>query len=342
MISVSHLVKRYGSRVAVDDVSFEVGQGHITGFLGPNGAGKSTTLRILAGFLGLNAGTVTIAGHDIVTDSFEARRHVGYMPETSPLYPEMRVSEYLTFRAELKGVARRTRRAAVGQAMEEARVTDMANNLISTLSKGYRQRVGLADALVARPPILILDEPTAGMDPNQIRDVRDVVRELGKSHTVLLSTHILSEVEATCSHVVVIANGKLVASGETGDLARMRGTSASVVTVRGDRDLAKKALEAVPGVGLVEEIAGRPAGDIDGSGAPIHSFRFAKGSEADVDGLALVERAVSALVGGGVAVREVRPAEGSLEDLFAELTTAEATGVAAPGKRKRDQTRGAR
>jgi ABC-2 type transport system ATP-binding protein len=318
MISVSHLVKRYGSRLAVSDVSFEVGRGDVVGFLGPNGAGKSTTLRILAGFLGFSEGAVIVAGHDVVNDSFEARKSVGYMPEMSPLYPEMRVSEYLAFRAELKGVTRGKRVASVGEAMEQARVMDVANNLIGTLSKGYRQRVGLADALVAKPPILILDEPTAGMDPNQIREVRAVVKELGQSHTVLLSTHILSEVEATCSRVIVIAKGKLVAQGETRDLAKMRRTSAAHVTVRGRVEDAKKALRGVRGMGNVREVtAAKP----DKTDEQTHSFRFTAKAKDDVDGVALVEQAVAALVQAGVAVREVRAAEGSLEDLFAELTS---------------------
>jgi len=318
MISVSHLVKRYGSRPAVDDVSFEVSRGDVVGFLGPNGAGKSTTLRILAGFLGLSEGNVSIAGHDIVSDSFEARKALGYMPETAPLYPEMRVSEYLLFRAELKRVPGKDRAPWVGRAMEQARVIDVANHLIGTLSKGYRQRVGLADALVARPPILILDEPTAGMDPNQIREVRSVVKELGESHTVLLSTHILSEVEATCSRVIVISKGKVVHQGATKDLAKMRGTSGSLVTVRGDLEEAKTALKRVGGMGPIEETAGATGGAHD-----VHTLRFEHVRMPESTRADLVEEAVKALVAAGLAVREVRAAEGTLEDLFAELTGGE-------------------
>jgi len=328
MISVSHLVKRYGSRAAVNDISFEIGRGDVVGFLGPNGAGKSTTLRILAGFLGLTEGAVSIAGHDVVSDSFEARKAIGYMPETAPLYPEMRVAEYLLFRAELKGVPRKSRISWAGHAMEQARVLDVANSLIGTLSKGYRQRVGLADALVARPPILILDEPTAGMDPNQIREVRAVVKELGESHTVLLSTHILSEVEATCSRVMVIAKGKLVAEGPTADLAKMRRTSTTLVTVRGAADEAKRALKGVAGMGQVRELApGRVEAATDD--AMTRVFRFTAAKDGGTDGARLVEQAVAALVQAGVAVREVRAADGSLEDLFAELTAgADATETA--------------
>src|SRR3954447_21000353 len=248
MISVQKLVKRYGSgssaRVAVDDLSFEVDKGEVVGFLGPNGAGKSTTLRIMAGFLGMTSGTVTVAGHDIRDQSFEARQKIGYMPEAVPLYPEMRVVEYLRFRAELKRVKRGDRAGHIDEAMQKANVDDVANVLIGSLSKGYRQRVGLADALVARPPILILDEPTAGLDPNQIREVRDVIRDLGKEHTVLLSTHILSEVEASCSRVVVIAKGKLVAEGTMDDLSRKRRAAGLVIVVRGDVAAAVGAVRA--------------------------------------------------------------------------------------------------
>src|SRR5437773_1851990 len=211
MIQVEHLVKDYGTVVAVNDVSFEVGRGEVVGFLGPNGAGKSTTLRIIAGFLGPTSGRVRIDGLDVLDDAIRARRGIGYMPEAAPLYPEMRVSEYLRFRAELKGVGRRDRTTAVGRAMDMAGVTEMSKTVIGHLSKGYRQRVGLADALVAKPPMLILDEPTAGLDPNQIREVRALVKELGKDHTIFLSTHILPEVEATCARAIVIDRGKLVA-----------------------------------------------------------------------------------------------------------------------------------
>jgi ABC-2 type transport system ATP-binding protein len=330
MISVSHLVKRYGSRLAVDDVSFEVGKGDVVGFLGPNGAGKSTTLRILSGFLGMTSGKVTVAGHDIADDSYEARKAIGYMPEAVPLYPEMRVAEYLTFRAELKGVPRKQRASWVDEAMGRAHVMEVESVLIGKLSKGYRQRVGLADALVAKPPILILDEPTAGLDPNQIREVRALIAELGASHTVLLSTHILSEVEASCSRVLVIAKGKLVASGETKDIGRMRKTSAVDVTLRGKPDDALRLLRAIEGVAKARRV-GSEKGD-KGNLEEVFTVRCTFGgtgekSEAG-DGSAFVERAVAALVTDGFAVREVRPAGGSLEDVFADLTRDAAASVA--------------
>jgi ABC-2 type transport system ATP-binding protein len=317
MISVQKLVKRYGSsarpKVAVDDLSFEVDKGEVVGFLGPNGAGKSTTLRILAGFLGMTSGKVTVAGHDIREQSFEARTTIGYMPEAVPLYPEMRVAEYLAFRAELKRVARGDRASFVDDAMAKANVVDVANVLIGNLSKGYKQRVGLADALVARPPLLILDEPTAGLDPNQIREVREVIRDLGKEHTVLLSTHILSEVEASCSRVVVIAKGKLVAEGTMDDLARKRRAAGLLVVVRGDLAAATGAAGAVPGIAAITTST---------NAAGAHELHCAWQKKLDEAGAAdAIEQAVAALVGAGCFVREVRPVRSSLEEVFAELTS---------------------
>ena len=235
MIEVDKLTVSYGSFRAVDRVSFSVQAGEIVGFLGPNGAGKSTTLRVLAGFLGATSGAVRIAGIDVAEDSQRARARIGYMPEMSPLYPEMRVGEYLRFRAELKKVPRASRKEAVRTAMAEARVDDFEEVMIGHLSKGYRQRVGLADALVASPPLLILDEPTAGLDPNQIREVRSLIQKLGKDRTVLLSTHILSEVEATCSRAVVINRGRLVAEGSIDEIRAMRRPSGVRFVVRGDQ-----------------------------------------------------------------------------------------------------------
>jgi ABC-2 type transport system ATP-binding protein len=320
MISVSHLVKRYGSRVAVDDVSFEVAKGDVVGFLGPNGAGKSTTLRILSGFLGMTAGKVSIAGYDVEDDSYEARKALGYMPEAVPLYPEMRVLEYLAFRAELKGVPRKSRAAWVDEAMDMAHVSEVATLLIGKLSKGYRQRVGLADALVAKPPILILDEPTAGLDPNQIREVRQLIAELGKSHTILLSTHILSEVEASCSRVIVIAKGKLVATGDTKDIGQMRRTSAIDFTIRGKADEALALVRGLPGVAKARKLGSVGPGLGDDEIVTLRCTWSADGGSRPLDGALFAERAVAGLVGAGFMVREVRPAGGSLEDVFADLT----------------------
>lgn len=309
LIRVSRLTKRYGSTLAVDDVSFEVRAREVVGFLGPNGAGKSTTLRILAGFLGRTAGDVKIAGFDLDDDPIEAKKRIGYMPETVPLYGEMRVREYLTFRAELKGVARRGCAERVDEAMAKAKVADVASSLIAQLSKGYRQRVGLADALIARPPILILDEPTAGLDPNQIRDVRDVVKELGREHAVFLSTHILSEVEATCDRVIVLRKGKIVAEGPTASIRRGGAVKGVVVVVRGDRREAVDALARVKGVAQTE--AGAEA-----DGIVELSCRFAEGADRDE----VSEEIAAALVTAGLKLRELRPMGGGLEEVFAELT----------------------
>jgi ABC-2 type transport system ATP-binding protein len=321
MVTVEHLVKRYGARVAVGDLSFEVPRGEVVGFLGPNGAGKSTTMRILAGFLGMTSGKVIVDGHDVKDDSYAARACIGYMPEAVPLYPEMRTAEYLTFRAELKGVARAERRASVDAAMEKASVTDVANILIGNLSKGYRQRVGLADALVARPKLLVLDEPTAGLDPNQIVEVRDVIKALGKEHTVLLSTHILSEVEASCSRVVVIDRGKLVADGAVAEIRRMRRAPALDVTVRGAEDAAVAAMKKIEGVASVKKL------DAVEGGVATYRCAWAK-KLPDADAARASEEIVAALVAAGCAVREARASGGSLEDVFRDLTRAPASEAA--------------
>jgi ABC-2 type transport system ATP-binding protein len=313
LITVSHLTKRYGAQLAVSDVSFEVSTGDVLGFLGPNGAGKSTTLRILAGFLGPTSGQVTIAGHDVVTRSFEARASIGYMPESVPLYPEMRVVEYLRFRAELKRVPRSKRRAHVDSAMRKAGVVDVAHKRIGHLSKGYRQRVGLADAIVANPPIVVLDEPTAGLDPNQIRETRALVRELGRDHTVVLSTHILSEVEACATRVLLIHRGKLVAEGPTANIRAMRGSSAVEIVVRGEQATAEKTLRAERAIAEVSVV--HSAGDVTRLRA---RFAPAIGKSESIDA---TERGVAALVEKGLGVHEVHPDGGSLEDVFASLTT---------------------
>ncbi len=314
MIEVEHLTKDYGTVVAVRDVSFRVGAGEIVGVLGPNGAGKSTTLRMLAGFLGPSSGSVRVAGHDVQREPLQARAALGYMPEAAPLYPELRVGEYLSFRAALKCVPGRARAAAVQTAMSQAGVVDMRETLIGHLSKGYRQRVALADALVAAPPLLILDEPTAGLDPNQIREVRRLIRELGKQHTILLSTHILSEVEATCDRAVVIHRGKLVAEGTLAELIQLGQAGALQLSVRDPGARAADILRAVPGV--VEVRASEPK-----DGVITLSLATTGGVEA------VAEAAVFALAGAGVGVRAVLPGKASLEEVFAALTEPHAKGL---------------
>jgi ABC-2 type transport system ATP-binding protein len=213
MIVVERLTKYYGEYPAVRDVSFQVDKGQVVGFLGPNGAGKSTCMRILAGFLTATSGKATINGKDVFWDPIGARRCIGYMPENSPIYADMRVDEYLRFRAGLKGLPRNNVNTRLGYVLNRCWLTDVKRQIIGTLSKGYRQRVGLADALIADPPVLVLDEPTAGLDPAQIRETRKLMRELGKQHTMLLSTHILSEVEATCDSAIIIHQGRVVEDG---------------------------------------------------------------------------------------------------------------------------------
>jgi ABC-2 type transport system ATP-binding protein len=314
MIDVEHLVKDYGTVVAVKDVSLRVGRGEVVGFLGPNGAGKSTTLRILAGFLGPTSGRVRINGHDVLEEGLLARASIGYMPEAAPLYPEMRVREYLKFRAELKGVPGRERKAAVARAMEAARVSDMTDTIIGHLSKGYRQRVGLADALVANPPLLILDEPTAGLDPNQIREVRDLIRGLGENHTILVSTHILPEVESTCDRAIVIDRGKVVAEGTIDEL-RARRTGRGAGLLLSDPD--EKAKTVLAGVAHVASVETEPH-----EGGFVRA-RIAYAKDAPVDG-SVLEHVVAALVAAGIGVREATQARATLEDVFTELTHTDA------------------
>lgn len=313
MIDVHRLSKSYGAFRAVTDISFHVERGEVVGFLGPNGAGKSTTLRMLAGFLGPSTGRIRIDGHDITDEPVITRQKLGYMPETCPLYPEMRVREYLVFRAELKRLPRRERARAVDSVAEEVAISDVSDVLIRHLSKGYRQRVGLADALLGDPPVLILDEPTAGMDPNQIRQVRDLIRKRGDKHAILLSTHILSEVEATCSRALVIARGKLVASGSIDHLREMRRASGLRVVLRGDRSRALEAVRSSKGVARadVEELA------------PTDAITVTATYEREAVGPETAERIVAALVGAGLFVREVVPRAASLEQVFAELTRGE-------------------
>ena len=221
LIEVKHLSKRYGNHLAVDDLSFSVEKGIIYGFLGPNGAGKSTTMNILTGCLGASAGEVLIDGHSIMDEPMAAKRQIGYLPEMPPLYPDMTVEEYLRFVADAKGLSGREKKGQVLSVMEKTRVTDMRKRLIKNLSKGYRQRVGIAQALLGNPEIIILDEPTVGLDPKQIIEIREMIRELGKEHTVILSSHILSEVQAVCDSILIISKGKLVACDTAENLDRL-------------------------------------------------------------------------------------------------------------------------
>lgn len=229
MIEVADLTKRYGSRTAVAGVSFTVGQGEIVGLLGPNGAGKSTIIRILTCYLPATSGTVTVAGFDVFHQSDEVRRRIGYMPENNPLHLDMRVREYLKFRARLKGLSASRTRERVGVVMEQCGLTQVSRRIIGQLSKGYRQRVGLADALVHEPQLIILDEPTIGLDPNQIRTVRQLIKDLGRKHTILLSTHILPEVEMTCSRILILHEGRILAADTTENLHKAVASESQVI-----------------------------------------------------------------------------------------------------------------
>ncbi|MGD7653607.1 MAG: ABC transporter ATP-binding protein [Verrucomicrobiales bacterium] len=243
MIEVNHLSKRYARHEAVRDISFSVERGEIVGFLGPNGAGKTTTLRMLTGYLPPTSGTATIAGHDIYRESVEARRKIGYMPENVPLYDDMRVREYLKFRAQLKGLGNSDARRRVGEVIETCGLDSVRRKMIKTLSKGYRQRVGLADALVHEPELLILDEPTNGLDPNQIRQIRELVNRLAENHTVLISTHILHEVEMTCGRVIIIDGGRIKAADSPANLTdRMRAAGRIEVEVQADAEVVAGAI----------------------------------------------------------------------------------------------------
>jgi ABC-2 type transport system ATP-binding protein len=248
MIEVEKLSKQYGIFHAVDRLTFAVGRGEIVGFLGPNGAGKTTTMRILTTFLPPTSGRARLAGHDILDEPLGVRSRVGYLPENVPLYPEMRVREYLEFRAKLKDVPRSKRRTAIEHVLGRCRIRDVESRIIGQLSKGYRQRVGLAEAMVHDPDILILDEPTAGLDPIQIREVRDLIRELGDRHTILLSTHIMQEVEAVCGRVIVIVQGRIVVDDQ---LDKLRSEVAIVVQARGPAEPVRNVLETTQGVARV-------------------------------------------------------------------------------------------
>ncbi len=309
MIAVEHLTKRYGNVLAVDDVSFTVNKGEILGFLGPNGAGKTTTMRVLTGYIPATEGRAVVAGYDVFDQPIEAKRRTGYLPETPPLYPDMTVREYLMFVATIKGVSGRDRRSRVEQVMARTWVTDMASRSCGKLSKGYRQRVGLAQALIHNPEVLILDEPTAGLDPKQIIETRRLIKELAGDHTIILSTHILPEVAQTCQRVVIINRGRVVAVDTPSNLTkRLRGSETMYVQVDGERAAdARAALERVTGVVRVAPIEGEPS-----------SFEIESESGHDVR-----RDLARAVVDGGCGLLELRPMRMSLEEVFLSLTTEE-------------------
>ncbi len=249
MIEAERLTKRYAGHTAVNELSFQVARGEIVGFLGPNGAGKTSTMRMLSCFLPPTAGRARVAGFDVMSQSLEVRRRLGYMPENTPLYPDMRVREFLSYRAAIRGLERTRAKRRLGEVLELCSLTDVGDRIIGQLSKGYRQRVGLADALLHEPELLILDEPTIGLDPQQIRAVRDIIRGLAGKHTVLLSTHILPEVEATCSRVIIIKRGRIAASGTAAELVAQSQIANEVrLELQAGADDVAARLTAVPGV----------------------------------------------------------------------------------------------
>jgi ABC-2 type transport system ATP-binding protein len=306
MIKVENLTKRYAGNTAIKDLSFEVGQGEIMGFLGPNGAGKTTTMRILASFMPPTSGRASVAGFDIFEQSLQARAHLGYMPENVPLYSDMRVTEYLDYRAALKGVPHRRVAERVGDVKELCGLKEVEKKIIGTLSKGYRQRVGLADALLHEPDLLILDEPTIGLDPNQIRQVRELIKNLGKQHTILLSTHILPEVEMTCSRVIIIHKGRIEACDTPENLlSQIRQAGGVLVEAKTGNDNGAEELKKISGVRDVT---------MDGDGDwKVFSLRVESGVDVreEVFRLAAARR---------WSVRELTQRRATLEDVFVELT----------------------
>jgi ABC-2 type transport system ATP-binding protein len=315
MIDVQNITKDYATHRAVDGVSFKVAKGEVLGFLGPNGAGKTTTMRIITGYMPPTSGTVTVADFDVFKQSVEARRRIGYLPENVPLYTDMSVSGYLDFMAKIKGVPRRERKAQVEHVMEATRVEERADQIIGKLSKGYRQRVGLAQALLGTPDVLILDEPTVGLDPRQITDVRGLIKGFGAEHTVILSTHILPEVSMICSRVLIVNGGRVVAEDTPENLTRrLRGGEAIQVEVRGPRAPVLKALQAVPQVTAVE------ASDARRDGVSVYTVACATGADVR-EGLA------RAVVNGGWGLLELRQAGMSLEDVFLNLITDESAAA---------------
>jgi ABC-2 type transport system ATP-binding protein len=320
MIEVENLTKRYGRQTAVDGISFRVHKGEILGFLGPNGAGKTTTMRILTCYLPPTEGTARVAGYDVFEQPLEVKRRVGYTPETPPLYPDMDVGSFLDFCAKIKGVAGKDRKARISDVMEKTRISDVRGTLIGRLSKGYRQRVGLAQAILHNPDVLILDEPTAGLDPKQIIETRELIKGLGGEHTIVLSTHILPEVSMTCGRVVIIAKGKVVAEDTPDNLMhRLRGAGGLRVEARGDATLLEGVLQRVPGVARV---AARSAA------AGLQAFEIEATSGQDVR--AEIARAV---VQGGFDLIGLQQVGMSLEEIFLHLTTVDTaeTGTAPPG-----------
>lgn len=315
MIEVDHLTKSYGKNVAVNDISFSVGKGEILGFLGPNGAGKTTTMRILTGYLPATSGSARVAGFDVFEQSMDVRRRIGYLPENPPLYPEMNVQGYLEFVARIKGVAGGAISNRVDRAMEMANLKDRRNDLIKRLSRGYKQRVGIAQAIVHNPDVVILDEPTVGLDPKQIIEVRKLIKGLAGEHTIILSTHILPEASQTCDRVVIINRGRIAAVDTPENLTtQLKGSERVQMEVRGKEETLREAVEEVEGVTKIEVDA-------------IENSDHLKAIVESESGTDLRGKLAAAVIGKGLELYELKAVSLSLEDIFLQLTTEEASSA---------------
>ncbi len=320
MIQVENLVKRYGNHTAVDGLSFTVEKGQIYGFLGPNGAGKSTTMNIMTGYIAASSGMVLIDGHDILKEPLKAKKCIGYLPEIPPLYTDMTVWEYLLFVAELKKVSRKERMDHVEEIIEKIKLTQVEDRLIKNLSKGYKQRVGLAQAMIGYPEVIILDEPMVGLDPKQIIEMRDLIKGLAKEHTIILSSHILSEVSAICDHIMIIAKGKLVASGSPEELQeKMQAKAELEVLVLGEQKQIEKTLQALDMVDAYTFEEGKEEGSL--------LIRISAKDNADIR-----KELSVALSGAGLPILSMNRMEKSLEDIFLEVTEQESEEAVETGE----------
>lgn len=323
MIEVSNLVKKYGDHTAVDHLSFQIEKGKIYGFLGPNGAGKSTTMNMITGYIASTEGKVMIDGHDILEEPEAAKKCIGYLPEMPPLYFDMTVLEYMKFAADLKKIPRNQKNKQIKEVMDMVKITDMKDRLIKNLSKGYRQRVGLAQAILGYPEVIILDEPTVGLDPKQIIEIRDLIKSLKQKHTVILSSHILSEVRAVCDYVLIISHGKLVASDTPDNLERLAaGSNSLLMKVKGEKDTIRKDLETIEGVNGVEM-----SYDSDEE-----LWKTKVSIQENVD---IREKVFYAMAKANCPIYEMQVKRVSLEDVFLELTEGEKKK--STGKQERSQ-----
>ncbi|MFR2485334.1 MAG: ABC transporter ATP-binding protein [Hungatella sp.] len=347
MIEVKNLVKDYGGHLAVDHLNFTIEDGQIYGFLGPNGAGKSTTMNIMTGYIGATEGDVLINGHNILEEPEEAKKCIGYLPELPPLYVDMTVMEQLEFAAELKRIPKKERKSAIGEVVALAKREDVQGRLIRNLSKGYRQRVGLAQAVLGMPPVIILDEPTVGLDPKQIIEIRDMIRELGEKHTVILSSHILSEVSAVCDHILIIDRGKLIASDTPENLERqMAGAAGMELLVKGQEEEIREILEAIDGA---EEIAVSESGEEgvrkvtfqlmgencleDGAEEAESEEREERAESEEIEDINIIpqtdirETIFFAFADRRIPILSMHTSKASLEEVFLELTADNASGA---------------